>query len=142
MNKHEININVSNHVFDGLSKQGLLAAQATCELVDNAIAAAGSKGVARVQIIMEDRDDLVNLYVMDWGCGMDLPALEKAMQLGSTPDSDSRLNEHGFGIKNSLSSLSGGKRDRVGPHRRCILSTSLVGASGIHRNVIICYNVL
>ena len=53
----------------------------------------------------EDKN-FVWLVLADWGLGMDLATLENALQLGSLPIGEDRLNEHGFGIDNALSCLT------------------------------------
>lgn len=42
---------------------------------------------------------------------MELAALTNALQLGSAPLSNDRLNEHGYGLNNALACLSGGTGD-------------------------------
>ena len=96
---------MTNRAFLGLSKQNLTCYQAIRELVDNAIAARKKGKKASVWICMaadvEDKNYMW-LVIADWGLGMDLQALENALQLGSIPTGDDRLNEHGFGIDNAL----------------------------------------
>ena len=48
------------------------------------------------------------MYVADNCAGMTLEHLKKALQLGESASTESRLNEHGFGLKNALATLSGG----------------------------------
>lgn len=110
MAQHEVNLIATEGIFIGLSKQNLLFHQCINELCDNALAATNKDSKAIIDIIFSTSPDpeYVNLYVCDNGCGMDLDDLKQALQLGGTPTSDSRLNEHGFGLKNSLATLSGG----------------------------------
>ena len=42
---------------------------------------------------------------------MELSSLTNALQLGSAPLNDNRLNEHGYGLNNALACLSGGSGD-------------------------------
>ena len=81
-----------------------------CELVENALAAARSGGGAQVQILLAEHPSdpqRLRMLVADWGSGMDLDGLRNCLQLGSHPLSAHRMHEHGFGIINALSSLSG-----------------------------------
>lgn len=52
--------------------------------------------------------DLVDIYISDNSIGMTLEVLKNALQLGKSPSTNNRLNEHGFGLKNALATLSGG----------------------------------
>lgn len=110
--EHTLYIGMTNRAFLGLSKQNLTCYQAIRELVDNAIAARKKGRKASIWICMatdaEDKNYMW-LVIADWGLGMDLEALENALQLGSLPTGDDRLNEHGFGIDNALSCLTAGK---------------------------------
>lgn len=111
-NIHTISINVTANAFQGLAKQNMSCPQSVMELVDNAIAAGKPGEKALVQIfLLPDSDGHMLLVVCDWGVGMDLTALTNALQLGSLPTSNCRLNEHGFGLNNALASLTGGTCD-------------------------------
>ena len=110
MAEHEVELVATEGIFVGLSKQNLLFHQCVCELCDNAIAATREGAKALIDIVFSpipDSED-VDLFVCDNGCGMGLNDLMEALQLGGEPTSSSRLNEHGFGLKNSLATLSGG----------------------------------
>ena len=50
----------------------------------------------------------LTLVVADWGCGMNFDKLQECLQLGYKSQSGHPLNQHGFGIKNALTVLSGG----------------------------------
>ena len=110
MAEHKVKLMASDGVFKGLSKQNLLFHQCIQELVDNALAATDSdkKALITIAFCNSAEDGFVDLYVCDNGSGMDSEGLSEALQLGGVPASDSRLNEHGFGLKNSLAALSGG----------------------------------
>lgn len=98
-------------VFEGLAKQNLLFHQCLCELIDNSIAAKKEDEKFRIDIVFapkDDEDNLVDLYIADNCSGMKLDILAAALQLGKPATTHSRLNEHGFGLKNSLATLSGG----------------------------------
>ena len=111
MAQHSVDLVATEGVFRGLAKQNLLFHQCIEELCDNAIASA-KDGVKPLVDIFLNPDNaepsLVDLWVCDNGCGMNLPALKDALQLGKEPSSNCRLNEHGFGLKNALATLSGG----------------------------------
>jgi hypothetical protein len=105
----KVTLNVNEGTFRGLSKQNLLFHQCIWELTDNAIAAKKGDELFRVDISMERRaDGKINLYIADKGKGMTLEVFKKAIQLGESATTEHRLNEHGFGLKNALATLSGG----------------------------------
>lgn len=111
--EYQININITSKAFAGLSHQGLLFHQAVCELCGDAIAAALEGEKAKVCVALApDRDkNYIQIAVADWGRGMDLHALTNALQLGSLPLGQNRVNEHGYGLNNALACLSGGSGD-------------------------------
>ena len=104
---YEIPINITPKAFEGLRRQGMLFHQAVCEIVDDALAAT-PEGQAHVAIALAaDADkNYMSLAIADWGCGMNLDELTNALQLGSLPTGNNRLNEHGFGLNNALACLS------------------------------------
>ena len=108
--QYEIPINITQKAFDGLARQGMLFHQAINELCDNALAAAlpGEKARICVALAPDSDKNYLQLAVADWGRGMDLVALTNALQLGSQPVGDDRLNEHGYGLNNALACLAGG----------------------------------
>lgn len=114
-NFHSIQINITPHTFAGLAKQNMAFHQGIMELCDNAIAAAltGEKALIFIGLAPGPSKDELLLVVADWGSGMGLTQLENALQPGSLPIGDNRLNEHGFGINNALASLTGGDRPWV-----------------------------
>jgi hypothetical protein len=108
---HTVELVATPGVFRGLSKQNLLFHQCIGELCDNAIAATPVGKKFRVDVVFRvvpNSPDVFDLYIADNCRGMSLENLKEALQLGESPASDSRLNEHGFGLKNSLATLSGG----------------------------------
>ena len=107
--QYEIPINITQKAFDGLARQGMLFHQAINELCDNALAAAlpGEKARICVALAPDSDKNYLQLAVADWGRGMDLVALTNALQLGSQPVGDDRLNEHGYGLNNALACLAG-----------------------------------
>jgi hypothetical protein len=111
MPSHKVPLVANEGIFRGLASQNMLFHQCLGELVDNAIAACPASQKFRVDIIFSSiagNADRVDLYVADNGTGMTLEHLGKALQLGESATKDSRLNEHGFGLKNALATLSGG----------------------------------
>jgi len=112
MPTHKVPLIANEGIFRGLASQNMLFHQCLGELVDNAIAASLAAGQKfRVDIIFSPipgNNERVDLYVADNGRGMTLEHLGKALQLGESATKDSRLNEHGFGLKNALATLSGG----------------------------------
>jgi len=114
MANHKVNLIANDGIFKGLSMQNMLFHHCVQELCDNAIAAKKDTCKFRIDIIFikkEGIDDSVDMYIADNGKGMTLEILEKALQLGESATTDSRLNEHGFGLKNALATLSGGNGD-------------------------------
>ena len=118
MSEHIVELLANEGVFVGLAKQNLLFHQCLCELIDNAIAAVekdayrGSYKKFQVDVIFirpHEKDyEFIDLYIVDNCKGMGLETLKDALQLGKPPTTDNRLNEHGFGLKNALATLSGG----------------------------------
>ena len=111
--EYNISINITPKAFEGLARQGMLCHQGICELCDDALAATLPNEKARVCVALAPDADKnhLNIAVADWGCGMELAALTNALQLGSAPLSNDRLNEHGYGLNNALACLSGGTGD-------------------------------
>ena len=106
-----VQLEANERVFVGLSKQNMLFHQCVYELIDNAIAASKPNEQMHVRVAfepIEGDDEYFYLFVSDNGLGMDSDTLADSLQLGHEPTSQSRLNEHGFGLKNSLATLSGG----------------------------------
>ncbi|MDB8576035.1 ATP-binding protein [Turicibacter sanguinis] len=105
-----VNLVAGEGLFRGLAKQNLLFHQCIGELVDNAIAATseGKKFDISIIFISGQDQEYVDLYICDKGRGMSLDILKKALQLGQSATNHSRLNEHGFGLKNALATLSDG----------------------------------
>jgi Histidine kinase-, DNA gyrase B-, and HSP90-like ATPase len=111
MTVHQVHLKATAATFQGLAKQNMLFHQALGELVDNALAAGPADGTAVVSILFKESpgvDTLVDLFVQDRSGGMTTDKLSGALQLGNPPDSSSRLNEHGFGLKNALATLTAG----------------------------------
>jgi hypothetical protein len=108
---HKVMLVANEGVFRGLAKQNMLFHQCLCELIDNAIAAKLDNLKFRIDVIFlknELDSMLVDVYIVDKGKGMSLDHLKRALQLGESATTDNRLNEHGFGLKNALATLSGG----------------------------------
>ena len=111
MPEHKVILLANEGIFRGLAKQNMLFHQCLAELIDNAIAAQNPETKFRIDVILspvDGQDDLVDLYVADNGMGMNVSHLGNALQLGESATVSSRLNEHGFGLKNALATLSGG----------------------------------
>lgn len=111
MADHKVSLVANEGMFRGLAKQNILFHQCLSELIDNAIAAKQEDQKFQIDVIFvtqEQGSEHVDLYIADKGKGMDLEHLKRALQLGESATKDSRLNEHGFGLKNSLATLSGG----------------------------------
>ena len=103
---YEIPINITRKAFEGLRRQGMSFHQAVCEIVDDAIAASKGQALVCIAFAADEDKNYLHMAIADWGCGMDINGLTNALQLGSLPAGDNRLNEHGFGLNNALSCLS------------------------------------
>ncbi|WP_406659642.1 ATP-binding protein [Methanolobus sp. ZRKC3] len=109
MKDHKVELYATEGLFLGLAKQNLKFHQCVGELVDNSIASKPEGDKFRIDIILLDnKDDSVDVYFIDDCRGMTLDILRKSLQPGDPATTENRLNEHGFGMKNSLVTLSGG----------------------------------
>lgn len=107
MAKHSFPIQIDEGLFRGLANQNMLLHQCLSELVDNSIAAKRDEIPFRIDIIFtRDSDQIINLYIVDNSSGMDEEHFKAAMQPGNSATTSHRLNEHGFGLKHSLATLS------------------------------------
>lgn len=113
MVEHTVTLKANAGTFEGLSKQNMQFHQCAAELIDNAIAAKDDSDQFSIHIYINPREDenKIDLYITDDGGGMEFSIFQDALQLGKSATTDSRLNEHGFGLKNSLATLSGGNND-------------------------------
>lgn len=111
MGEYKVDLVANEGVFRGLAKQNMLFHQCIEELCDNAIAAANPDTKPNIDIFLNEinnEPNYVSVWICDNGHGMSIQDLMDALQLGKEPTSNCRLNEHGFGLKNSLATLSGG----------------------------------
>jgi hypothetical protein len=135
MSEYKVNLIANEGIYRGLAKQNMLFHQCVAELVDNAIAAQKPDIKFRIDVILAPtpgNNEDFNLYVADNCKGLDKALLEKALQLGESATTESRLNEHGFGLKNALATLSG----ENGPWKlwsRVAGSDTVMSASGPFR---------
>ncbi|TGL58711.1 ATP-binding protein [Leptospira sarikeiensis] len=107
MAKHEVELIANEGIFKGLAKQNMLFHQCICELIDNSISAKSDTRKFIIDVILHKIDDLyISVFVCDNGSGMNLETMKNALQLGKEPVGTNRLNEHGFGLKNALATLS------------------------------------
>lgn len=109
MTEHKVDLIANEGIFEGLSKQNIQFHQCIGELVDNSIAAKREDQKFRIDIVfIKSKADYVDVYLADNCRGMTLEVMKKALQLGISATTTNRLNEHGFGMKNALATLSGG----------------------------------
>ena len=108
MGKHSFKLKADKGLFKGLANQNMLFHQCICELVDNCVAQKQQDKAFRVDVIFTKKADSDNyyLYIVDNCKGMSAETLQKAMQPGESATTDNRLNEHGFGLKHSLATLT------------------------------------
>lgn len=106
-----IHIEVTPLGLQSFTRQNMNVQQGVSELVDNAIAAALPDTMAEIQVILAPGSvpGCIELIIADWGKGMTRDGLANAFNIGSAPDGDSRLHEHGVGLNNALCVLTGGK---------------------------------
>lgn len=113
MAQHEVQLLADEGIFAGLAKQNMLVHQCIAELVDNAIAATRPKSKFQIELLISpvpDDPSRVDLFIADNCTGMGVEHLKGALQLGRSATTANRLNEHGFGLKNALATLSGGNK--------------------------------
>lgn len=109
MAKREVELRADEGIFLGLAKQNMLFHQCIGELVDNSIAQKKPDEKFRIYIILHKIDNnTIRVFIADNGNGMSATILGDALQLGKSPTTNSRLHEHGFGLKNALATLSSG----------------------------------
>lgn len=109
MTRHEVELKAGRGIFEGLSKQNMLFHECIGELVDNSIAAKPDDKKFQINISFinnGDSEKTVDVYIADNSEGMNLETFKKALQPGESATKKSRLNEHGFGLKNALATLS------------------------------------
>ena len=109
MSTETVEIQAQEGIFEGLAKQNLKFHQCVAELVDNAIASSSEQEKFTIEIAMnrdENDESVVHLWISDNCGGMTLDIFKAALQPGEPATTESRLNEHGFGMKNSLATLS------------------------------------
>lgn len=110
MKEYKVKLVANEGIFKGLAKQNMMFHQCIGELIDNAIAAKRDDQKFKVDIIFiknNGDENNVDVYVADNSKGMTLDIFQNALQLGESATTTSRLNEHGFGMKNALATLSG-----------------------------------
>jgi len=96
----------------GLSKQDLKSHQAICELVDNAISAEHEGDFFVIEIHIEKNGEDVSIKVADDGLGISLDDIQnRILRIGGRGSHMGKLNEHGFGLKNSLCVLTGNQKE-------------------------------
>lgn len=94
-------------LYRGLARQNLEFHQCLSELIDNAISAKEGEYFA-IEILLHKEGEDIHLLVADNGKGMTLGDLtQRVLRLGGKGSETGILNEHGFGLKNSLCTLTG-----------------------------------
>ena len=103
----KVNTSPDPRFYQELARQDLSFDQAVAELVDNSISA----DAHNIEIHLEVSGDVLTLLVADDGHGMALADItDKILRMGGTGQNPGPMNEHGFGLKNSLSRLTEGTR--------------------------------
>lgn len=99
-----------DYLYEGLSRQSLDFPQAIAELVDNAISAM-EEGYFTIEILIHKDGNTVEITVADDSAGISRVDLgNHVLRLGGRGSARGSLNEHGFGLKNSLCLLTGNTR--------------------------------
>ncbi|MBE9502456.1 MAG: sensor histidine kinase [Dehalococcoidia bacterium] len=97
-------------LYKGLARQNLDFHQCLGELIDNAISAQSGEYFT-VEILIQKEGDDLHLTVADDEKGISLEDLtQRVLRLGGKGTELGVLNEHGFGLKNSLCTLTGNER--------------------------------
>lgn len=100
-----------DNLYLGISRQDLKAHQAICELIDNSISATPEDSFFVIEIHIEKDGEDIRLKVADDGIGISLDDIQnRILRIGGRGSHVGKLNEHGFGLKNSLCVLTGNKR--------------------------------
>lgn len=102
----EVRMEVPNNAWSSLARNDMDCGHCVAELVDNSIAAQPSS--FKIQLHIEqhpDNENLRILHVIDYSGGMTFETLQKAILLGGTVG-ENQLNEHGYGMKNALCTLT------------------------------------
>jgi len=94
--------------YQGLARQKLEFHQALAELIDNSISAKPPGQPFTIEIVLEKEGDKVNIIVADNCSGISLKDLkQRVLKVGSRGSNPGPMNEHGWGLKNSLCVLTG-----------------------------------
>lgn len=102
----DIDTTPEDSMYLGLSHQNLDFHQSLAELIDNAISAQ-NQDFFTVEVHLTKDGDLIHIVVADSGSGISLSDLQsRVMRLGGKGERLGRLNEHGYGLKNSLCRLT------------------------------------
>jgi hypothetical protein len=106
--EQQLEIFADSGLFKGLANQNMLFHECICELVDNSIASKKDAEPFKVDIIFSKIENSPNyyVYIVDNSKGMTYDTFRLAMQPGQSATLDSRLNEHGFGLKHALATLT------------------------------------
>lgn len=111
----KVNIPRENY-WIGLSRQELSFHQAIGELIDNCLSASrdsssGTRVPFKIELNIEKVDSTVKVTIIDNGIGISESDLEEIIfNPGGSSLSKGVLNEHGFGLKNSLCVMTEGNR--------------------------------
>ena len=94
--------------FAGISGNFKDFGQTLCELIDNPISNfRAHKRRGRVEIVLEEQGDYVDVMVRDNGTGIE--NMDAALTIAARSCAESTLNEHGMGLKHALASINAGE---------------------------------
>ena len=97
--------------FAGISGNFKDFGQTLCELIDNPISNfRAHKRRGRVEIVLEEQGDYVDVMVRDNGTGIE--NMDAALTIAARSCAESTLNEHGMGLKHALASINAGEDQR------------------------------
>ncbi|KKM91215.1 hypothetical protein LCGC14_1230780 [marine sediment metagenome] len=103
-------------VWEGIGRQNMHFGQTISELVDNSISAVpkdqyGTPTAFRVEIIIANHGDEIEVLIADQSCGIEAKDLSSCvLSLGGSGPVGGVLNEHGYGLKNAICSMTRGNK--------------------------------
>lgn len=111
----KIEVNEQSY-WKGLGRQEMSFHHVIGELIDNCISASGvdidgDKKPFKIEILIEKRSEKIIIDIVDYGIGIsENELIQQIFSPGGRGKSNGELNEHGFGLKNSLCVLTEGNK--------------------------------
>lgn len=102
----QVKMKMPNNAWESLARNNMDCGHCIAELFDNSIAAKPESFMIQLHIEQHPDDEhLRYLHFIDYSGGMTFEILQKAILLGGSVG-ENQLNEHGYGMKNALCTLS------------------------------------